>query len=57
MKIMILIITVVVLSGCNLTGPKETKTFQLAPSGGYRGRPVGANNQRVAGLGDATALK
>ncbi len=35
--------------GCSaLTGPSETKTFKLGPSGGYRGEPVGNCDQGSA---------
>jgi hypothetical protein len=47
-KTIILSIIIIVLSGCGVNDPKETKKFTLSPSGGYRGRPVGANSQQVA---------
>lgn len=42
-------LTAASMAGCSdLLGPKETKTFKLAASGGYRGKPVGNCDQRNA---------
>jgi len=46
--ILLLLTITTYFSGCGVNSPNETKKFTLSPSGGYRGRPVGANNQKVA---------
>ena len=49
MRTVILALALISVAGCSsLSGPTETKTFELEPSGGYGGQPVGSCSMRSA---------
>ena len=41
MKKLIVPALIILISGCNLLGEKETATFTMGAEGGYSGKPVG----------------
>jgi hypothetical protein len=49
MRTVILVLILAVVAGCSsLSGPNETQTIELEPSGGYGGEPVGSCSMRSA---------